>query len=636
MPDATERFEMQANFEGLVQLLARNLYSSSDAFVRELVQNAHDAIRLREQRQPGFGGGRIEIEARPGARELVFRDNGLGMSRRDIRQFLSVIGSSGTGQAEARLGELGAETAEALIGRFGIGILSAFLVAERVEVRTRKLGARRGFAWENEGSASCVLRTTAFGGTGTEITLRVAPAYVGLLERESLVRALVRYSDFIPYPILLDGAGPVNTMHAPWHRSVWTSEEQRERELRLFVESRYPDLPLEIIPVDLREPVRARGVLFITQNRVPDFNSAGVVDVYVRRMFVRARDPDVLPPWAKFVRGVIDSPDLQPNSARDNVRRDDEIFTPLRQALGELVLTRLKRLAESDPERMAKLCKWHHFHLKGIALFDDDFFDRVGELLFFESNRGPVGLRDLLDAPRSLDGGGGVPIYYVASEGAAAQYYRMVEDRDWTILDAAKPLDEALLRKYAERRPERVALVRLDGEDHPDLFAPLAPGEGEAFRRLEMTVESALRRQGLGTYVVHVRRFAPASTPAIVLATPETEADYQLEALAEVPWLAPEMADLTRRVARERIRPVRLLLNAEHPLVQELRGAADHGEAPETVCAGLALTALLHSRKLLTDRTVPILERHLIALMSETARGMAPQPALPGFAGSSA
>jgi HSP90 family molecular chaperone len=467
---------------------------------------------------------------------------------------------------------------------------------------------------------------------GTRITLRVAPQYAHMLETEVLARALIQYSDFIPYPILLNGAGPINTMHAPWHRHSWASEEQREEELRQFLDRRYPEVPLEVIPVDIEEPVRARGALFITHNRVPEFNSAGVVDVYVRRMFVRSGDPDLLPPWAKFVRGVIDSPDLQPNSARDNVRRHDPGFDALREQLGELILEELTRLATERPERMARLCKWHYFHLKGIAFLDDAFFDLVAELLFFDSNRGQVCLRDLLAAPQASDSGEAIPVYYVSAEGAASQYYKMAEARDWVVIDAGKPLDEMLLRKFAERNPARISLSPLDGAEHPDLFEPLEAGDEEAYRSLGMAVETTLRRHRLGAFLVNVRRYAPATLPAIALATPQTEADHQLEALAEAPWIAPGLAELTRRVVRDRIRPLQLLLNANHPLVQQLRNLGGAAAGLESVYLGLALTALLQSRKLLTERNVPVLHQHLTLLLEDVARTSAPQQQLPGIA----
>ena len=499
-------------------------------------------------------------------------------------------------------------------------------------MRTRKLGARRGFHWENDGSAACLLREADVEREGTEILLRVAAAHTHMLEEEAILRALIRYADFIPEPIQLNGAGPVNTMQAPWHRPLWSVPARREPELRSFVERRFPDVPLEVIPIDLDAPVRAHGVLLVTHNRIPDFNSAGVMDVYVRRMFVRSAHPGLLPPWAKFVRGVIDSPDLQPNAARDDVRQDDAVLGALREALGRLILERLTHLATHEPERMAQLCRWHHFHLKGIALADDPFFDHVSELLVFDTNRGPKCLRELLLAPASVEESGAATIHYVSAQGAAAQYFRMAEGRGWNVIDAGKPLDEALLRKFAERNPERVWLVALDGDEETALFERLSADEGVRFRRLELSTERVLRGGGLGAVVVKAARFDPANGPAMVLATPRSEADHQLEALSDAAWITPELGELTRRVARERVRPVRLILNVAHPVVRGLAAAIEQGEETESRLVCLALAAFLHSRKLLTDRNADVFCDHLVRLVSGSTRAVAPQALLPGVA----
>ena len=201
MSSVVERFPMQANFEGLIQLLAKNLYPEPDVFVRELIQNAHDSIRLRQEQEPGLQG-RIEVEVRPDESLILFRDNGLGMDRDEIKRFLSVIGSTGTGTARERLRDADSAAAYSLIGQFGIGMLSAFVVAEHVVVKTRKLGASGAFAWHNAGSAECELRPSDEPQSpGSEIVVKVAATHRFMLDGERLQAAIVRFCDFIPFPI---------------------------------------------------------------------------------------------------------------------------------------------------------------------------------------------------------------------------------------------------------------------------------------------------------------------------------------------------------------------------------------------------------------------------------------------------
>jgi molecular chaperone HtpG len=389
-----ERFKMETNFKGLIKLLAENLYPEPDVFVRELIQNAHDAITRRLEVDRSLAG-RIEVQINETERTITFRDNGIGMDRQDIKEFLAVIGSTGTGTARMQLKDQGKAAALQLIGQFGIGLLSAFVVAERIVVRTLKLGQDEAFAWHNSGDIDCELYADDRVEVGSEVVVHIQEAYRYFLGHEKLRDIIVRYCDFIPFPIHLDGGGPENATEAPWDK-VWTSEAEREAAYKQYLNRRFPDVPLDVIPILVDQPYKARGALYISDRHVPDLNTSGVMDVFVRRMFVRAQDNTLLPPWAKFVSGVIDSPDLLPTAARDNVQRNHPSFEFLQKRLGELIIERLTLLARTQPKRFAQINAWHHYHLKGMALYHDDFFSQVIELLLFETNKGRMSLRDYL------------------------------------------------------------------------------------------------------------------------------------------------------------------------------------------------------------------------------------------------
>ena len=151
--------EMQFDFSSLIDIIANHLYSEKKVFIRELIQNAHDGIRRRAQEDAGFG--RIDIETRPQDLEIRVRDNGIGMNRDDLVEYLSNVGMGFT--------RLQRTETEGLIGQFGIGFLSAFVVARRVEVRTRKLGENQGWLWENEGSKTYSIEPCEVTGPGTEV-----------------------------------------------------------------------------------------------------------------------------------------------------------------------------------------------------------------------------------------------------------------------------------------------------------------------------------------------------------------------------------------------------------------------------------------------------------------------------------
>ncbi len=609
-----ERFKMETNFEGLIKLLAEHLYSEPDVFVRELVQNANDSIVRRRSVEPDHAG-RIEIACDPTARTLVFRDNGIGMDRQDIREFLAVIGSSGTGATRREMDEQGARLAFDLIGQFGIGMLSAFVVAERVVVRTRKLGGLEAFAWHNSGSIDCELYPDDKRDAGSEIHITVGEGFTFMLDEQRLKEAVIKYCEFIPFPVSLNGEGPVNAMDAPWHRKVWPTDEAKEAAYRDFLTRRYPDMVLDVIPVEIDEPYAARGALFISDRHVPDVNTGGVVDIFVRRMLIRSDDSTLLPPWAKFVRGVVDSHDLQPTAARDNIQRNHPSFAALQERLGDAIVGRLAFLAEFDPAKFTRINLWHHYHLKGMAFYHDDFFEKVGDLLLFETSRGQMSLRQYLGLNDPKAGDARAPIYYFAYSGAATQFYRLADARGWVVINAGYSFEAELLKKYAERHADRVRLERLDATDDPELFLRLEPDEQERYRALELDVEGHLYRRGVGNVRVQMRRFSPEDLPAVIIQTAETAAEEKLQGVLAGLSLLDAMDEIAREALEQsRRRPQFLLLNVDNPLVQQL-SVRDTGNAlVREIMLGVYHSALLYSHNLLTQASAEAIHSHLVRL----------------------
>ncbi|MGN6680438.1 MAG: ATP-binding protein, partial [Streptosporangiaceae bacterium] len=348
-----EERTFQIQLEGLIQLLAQNLYAEPDVFLREMIQNAHDSILRRAElaREQGRQAppAHIQVVVDPDGREIQIRDNGCGLTDAEIDGYLSTIGKSGTGELRKHLAEADRGRAIELIGQFGIGLLSAFIVADRVSVVTKAEG-REALRWESDGGSNYTVQPAERGQTGTTVTLHVSQAHSRYLDRPKLESIIRTYADFIGMPVFVnDDTGPANAVTAPWHRSYDSPEDQREA-YRDFWEHRFDaERSLHVFAVDevfdwpdVRAPGgqrsgRIRGVLAITDRHVPEVNARGTVDVYINRMFIGAGNRDVLPPWAKFLQGVVECNELTPNAARDNVIRD-EVLASAQQALGSLIV----------------------------------------------------------------------------------------------------------------------------------------------------------------------------------------------------------------------------------------------------------------------------------------------------------
>ncbi|MCU0285819.1 MAG: ATP-binding protein [Acidobacteria bacterium] len=611
-----ETFDMKTNFKGLIQLLAKSMYSEPDVFIRELIQNAHDSIVRHRDVNPDLAG-KIDIQYASDNRTILVRDNGIGMDEHDIKEFLAVIGSTGTGETRKHMEEEGKASAYELIGQFGVGMLSAFVVAEKVVVRTRKLGSDKAFAWHNSGSAECQLFADDLEHFGSEIIITVSPQYNYMLDDSILRKAIKKYCDFISFPIQLNGQGPINCIDAPWHRSHWPSQKDKEAAYRVFINQRYPDTPLDVIPVDIETPYRIKGALYITDQRVPDVSGGGVIDIYVRRMFIRDKDNNVLPQWAKFIRGVIDSPDLKPTAARDNIQRNDEVFKFLQEKLGELVVQRLKFLATNEPNRFKQINHWHFYHLKGMAYFYDEFFKEVGDLLLFSTNKGLMSLREYLpkNAARP-EYDGKTPLYYFSYSMGAAQFYRLADGKGWVVIDAGLGFEESLLEKYAHLNERTVHLVRLDATDDKELFQRLEIDEEERYRQFELDMEGVLRHSGVRNILVRMRRFDPPELPAVIILSPETEAELKLDRLVSQPFFMEGFEDVAKEALdRHKHRPIYLSLNAKNPLIRKLSTINRNDPQVQEMMVGIHNSAILYSQNLVSLHNLDILHAQFLQII---------------------
>ena len=395
---------MTFDFDGLIQLLAGHLYSEKKVFIRELIQNAHDAIQRRAVEDPSFerDQGHIDIltdlTASPG--RIVFRDNGIGMTTGDLELFLSTIGKSGTKEARE------ADDSLDVIGQFGIGFLSGFVVGSRVEVRTRYLQSPEegGCLWENEGRADYTITPCSVPHVGTEVTVHLRSAEDrGLLHDDAVKKVVRDYADMLRVPIHLNDPGhhapPINTRVMPWERTG-ISEGEMRLDAMVYLEKTVPDNVLEVIPIRIDDPesdgkpaLHAEGLLYVTRTRVLVRDTPRTVRVFLKRMFLCEGAKELLPPWATFINGIINTRSLSPNAARDNFTRD-ESYRHLRDRFGDLIVAHFERLKEKDPQRLSEILAYHDLGIKGACHYYDPFFEKFGHLLEWRINGKSMAARD--------------------------------------------------------------------------------------------------------------------------------------------------------------------------------------------------------------------------------------------------
>jgi molecular chaperone HtpG len=615
----TQERTFQIHLEGLIRLLAQNLYADPDIFLREMIQNAHDSIARRTVLVSGdteLPAGQIKVVADPAGRTIAISDNGTGLTRAQIDDYLSTIGQSGnTDELRHLIREADRGRTVDLIGQFGIGLLSAFIVAERVVLVTRAAG-HEALRWESAGGETYQVSPAERAQVGTTVTLHLRAEHGRYLDAGRLRSIIRTYADFIGMPVYLGGeADPANAVFAPWHRE-YPSRAERDQAYREFWERKFDDeLSLRVFAVDEefswddvaqpggRGQGRVRGVLAITDRHVPDVNARGTVDVYVKRMFIAAGNRDVLPAWAKFLQGVLECDELTPNAARDNVVRNAALAAAQRH-LGSFIVAELTELSQRDRQRFVEIMRWHSYHLLAMSVQDEheEFFRAVADLLPLESDQGPLTIPEYLrSAPGSTGqdcGDGSKLVYYITEQGSANQYYLLAGARGLRVFNCDEPFAERFLRLYARTWPSRVRLQRLDLAGSDIIFEPLAGAERAFYAELQAAYAVLFPDQRC---TAQVSRFRPADVPAVLTETRDGRSRREMEGVVTNLSVPSYVRNLLKGFLAEQREPLTLHLNADNPIITKLAARPNlHDEVSRH-----ALISLYNNALLLLARSLP-------------------------------
>ena len=592
--------EFRIDLKGLVRLLAQHLYPEKDVFVRELLQNAHDALSRRVALEGSVVPLAIHVSVDRAAGTIQILDNGGGLTRAEIEEYLSTIGRSGTAEFRQKLIELGRQAGVTLIGQYGIGLLSSFVVAESVDVVTRSSQSSNEAAWlwRSAGDKTYTLEQAADDdqmSPGTTVTLHIPPsdqAAAAFLDAETLRRAICKYADFLPYPIYLDrGPTPVNAMTPPWD-IAYQSEAERLLAYQQFLNRRFPDWVLHVIPVDVPEPVRIKGALYISDEVTFENYVTGSVDLYQSGMFVEAGNRQLLPTWAKFVGGIVDARDLTLTLSRDGVQRDEH-FDAVQRSLGRTILDGLESLAQSDPKKLQSLLRWHGTALKKLALENPEFFKTIADLVPFETNRG------ILDLPTYLGYSTSAStqvqsIWYFTEAASRSLFNLLADEQGLLLIDASSAWEEDFLRRYAVGRG--ITLHIVDKPETSSIFEPLSSDARSSFFQLEVEMRNLIRDP---SSTVQVVSFRPAEVPAVVSLESEGNLISDARRARDNVRLPESIRALIGRMESRTQMPTNVFINANNELIQKLVALDLRSEIGRA-----ALLAIYHNALLTSGRAL--------------------------------
>ncbi|RAV13509.1 molecular chaperone HtpG [Mycolicibacterium sp. GF69] len=382
MTAGVEQLEFQAEARQLLDLLIHSVYSNKDSFLRELVSNASDALdklRLEALRNKDLDVDtsdlHIEIEVEKSSRTLTVRDNGIGMTRDEVVDLIGTLARSGTAELRQKLREAKNDAAsEELIGQFGIGFYSTFMVADEVELLTRKAGESAGIRWTSSGDGTYSIETVEDAPQGTAVTLRLKPEdredQLYDYTAEWKIRELVKkYSDFIAWPIRMQveqfapaaeeggqetvtiETQTLNSMKALWAKPKDEVSEEEYAEFYKHIAHAW-DEPLEIISMRGEGTFEYQALLFIPSQAPFDLFTRDAkigVQLYVKRVFVMGDCDELMPRYLRFVKGVVDAENMSLNVSREILQQDRQV-TAIRRRLTKKILTTISDLQSTRPE----------------------------------------------------------------------------------------------------------------------------------------------------------------------------------------------------------------------------------------------------------------------------------------------
>ncbi|BBZ03890.1 chaperone protein HtpG [Mycolicibacterium chitae] len=641
MTSQVEQREFQAEARQLLDLMIHSVYSNKDSFLRELISNASDALdklRIEALRNKDLDVDtsdlHIELEVDQGPpRVLTIRDNGIGMTREEVVDLIGTLAKSGTGELRQKLREANsADTSEELIGQFGIGFYSTFMVADKVELLTRKAGESAATRWTSSGDGTYTVETVDDAPQGTSVTLHLkaedAEDQLHDYTSEWKLRELVKkYSDFIAWPIRMQverrtppaeeggeeqvtiETQTLNSMKALWARDKSEVSEDEYKEFYKHIAHAWDD-PLEVISMKAEGTFSYQALLFIPSHAPFDLFSRDAkvgVQLYVKRVFVMADCEQLIPPYLRFVKGVVDAEDMSLNVSREILQQDRQL-TAIRRRLTKKVLSVIKSLQSERPQDYATL--WTQFGsvLKEGLMSDFDNQETLLGIASFDSTHDDTERTTLAGYVERMKDGQ-EQIFYATGQSReqllASPHLEAFKAKGYEVLLLTDPVDEVWTGTVHEFDGKPLQSV---AKGEVDLDSEEEKAEHEAERQeaeRDFADLLAWLQETLDDHVKEVR-----------LSTRLTESPACL--ITDNFGMTPALARMYRASGQEVPVGKRILeLNPKHPLVLGLQKAHTDG-GDEAHGQRLADTAeLLYGTALLAEGDIPEDPAKFAALLAQ-------------------
>ena len=620
---ATEKKEFKTEVQQLLDLVIHSLYSNKDIFLRELISNGSDAIdklrfnALSDKKllkdQTDFG---IKLYTDNDAKTLIIEDNGIGMTKDELEANIGTIASSGTRRFMEEIKKGNSSDNPELIGQFGVGFYSAFMVADKVTLKTRPAGSDESWTWESSGDGSYEITEGGREKHGTEITLSLKEDCRDYIVEFRLREIIKKYSDFVEYPILMDitreepeldeegkpkeGAEKkvtiteetLNSMKAIWMRPKSEVKKDEYNDFYKHISHDYTD-PFKTIHYSAEGTLEFKALLYLPSKAPFDmFQHEGIkhgINLYVKRVFIMDNCEALVPRYLRFVKGVVESNDLPLNVSRE-ILQEDLIIKKIEKNVTSKILTTLKGMMKKSKEDYINFYKEFGKVIKEGIEVDPTNKDKIKDLLLYESSKTKPGEYISLKEYTERMIADQKNIYFLTGDSRAtvdnSPHLEVFKKKDVEVLFMTEPVDEFILPgfgEYSDKSLKSIAQGDIDlGTEEEKKIAEEQKKEVTGkYKNLIKKIEESLKED-----VKEVRLSNRLTDSPSCLVTDEGDINPQMERIfAAMNQPVPEV----KRI---------LEINPNHPVIEKMNKIFESDEKNSKVSD---FSELLHNQALLTE-----------------------------------
>lgn len=578
--------------ENMMPIIKKWLYSDKDIFLREIVANGVDAItKFRKLADMGEAQTSeeeycIKVSIDKDAKTLSVEDNGIGMTEDEVEKYITQIAFSG---AADFLDKYEKADGDGIIGHFGLGFYSAYMVSENIEIFTKSYRDEPAVRWESDGESTYTIEPCDKETRGTKIVMHIADAEKEFLDEGTISTLIHKYCGFMPYNIYLNFQGKDDKpLNDPQPLYIKNPKDCTDEEYKSFYTKTFHDFqePLFWIHLNMDYPFRLKGILYFPKVKNKAELERGQVKLFCNQVFIADNIKEVIPEFLTLLNGVIDCPDIPLNVSRSFLQNDREV-QKISRHITKKVADKLTGLFKNDREKFVQCWNDISVFIKVGCLKDEDFYSKVKDILIFKDLNGEYkNLDEFLGvAPESEtaeekkdEENKPVSVYYVSDEVGQSQYVNMFKNAGLNAIVCDTFVDPHFISFLEYKNPEKWKFMRIDA----DIDSALKDGEVNAddFKDLTESFKNSLKNTSIA---VKAEKFKSADVPAIINVSEFTRRFSEMNAFY---GLAGGDAD----------RDMTIILNTENPVVASFTGLND--EMKKFVANQIYYIAMLSYKKL--------------------------------------